>query len=187
MTAEPRSIAAGLSNPWRFGAWDILWLQLLVAPAFLAPVYAEHHATHPYLELLAFLLAPTCYVAAMTAIARRRDHRRTSVVFTKVRQGVLYGVVFGLLSIIPAVVYEGAPDLLVQLELLGSINQAKVAGNRGVFYWLLISTFAPFVLVPLFVLLHYALVGAATGGVCGLLQDRWLEGARRIAVGRTGY
>jgi hypothetical protein len=175
--------AIGKPNRWRFGIRDLIWIQLLFAPAFLAPIYSRHGAGQAYLTLFAFLLAPGCFVAAVTMVGPGRNVPRPSTVMAKVCRGAFYGALFGALSLLPVIMYDMFADLRMELHLLGNLYAASVwarvwADPFG-FLIHLATTFAPFVLMPLFILLHYALIGATTAGVAGIAKG-WLSNNNRL-------
>lgn len=157
---------------------DVIWLQVLVAPAFLAPAYVRPQLMHPYLQLLALLLAPACYVAILILAAPRRDSDRPFKVIASIRGGVFYGALFGLLSRVPLTVYEMSGNLRLELQMLGNLYYASVRARVGEdpfgFLVHLVSTFAPFVLVPIFILLHFVLIGGATAGIIAIMKDSFV-------------
>jgi len=165
---------------WRFGLASILRLQLLLAPAFLAPVYARGPSGNPYVGLIAFLIAPACYVALLQAVLLRRQARQT--VLSSVRQGAIYGVLFGSLSLVPASLYRALPALQRDLPMIEELI-LRLGGSEG-FLALqpLLITIAPYVLLPLYLLLHYALIGAATGGVSAIVRDLRRSGLRNDRI-----
>jgi hypothetical protein len=153
----------------RFSLASILWLQLLLAPAFLAPVYARGPSGNPYVRLIAVLIAPACYAALLLVIAWRR--RPPQSVLSGVRQGAAYGILFGLLSYVPALLYQMSPRLKTDLPEMEDAF-LRLGGTEGLFALrMLLATMAPYVLLPLYLLLHYALIGAATGGICSIVRD----------------
>jgi hypothetical protein len=147
----------------RFSLPACFWFQLLIIPAFLSPVYYHiNDRNQPYVVLLAFLIAPTCYASAFACRAALRAVKRhtvakRSVVFSALRSGALYGLLFGILALGPIGGFAahdiwtrqppGAPTAAAVRECL---DACLAAG---------------------FVLLNYLVIGSAAGAIVGLIVD----------------
>ena len=142
----------------RFSMFSLLWLQLLIAPAFLSPVYYRiNDPNHPYVLLLAFLIAPICYVTVFSTIRalrvrKKQSDDKRSVVFAAVRRGAFFGVLFSAMALGP----------LAILAFFDSRDWLFFTWAEILREWLLVACFAA---------IHYVIIGAATGGVVGLLVD----------------
>jgi hypothetical protein len=153
-------------RPFRLSLSGFFLLQLLIAPAFLAPLYyGMHGRSHPYVMMLAALIAPTGYVAvfsyraAARAVSQQLEGRGASVVFAALRSGIVFGVLFGTL-VLGSLAVLWIRDLLRSdlswQQFLGECMNAAIAGS--------------------IIFAHYSLIGAATGGAVGLAVDvigRW--------------
>jgi hypothetical protein len=143
----------------RLTTTNFLLLQLLVAPAFLGPLYYQMPwRNRPLLMFVTLLLAPASYVAVFAYRATVRSltqptATRRSVVFTAIRWGLLFGFVFGLLVVASLAV----PWLANRLPAIfaGDAIALRRTALEGPF-------------VASFILLHYLLIGAATGGLVGI-------------------
>jgi len=114
--------------------------------------------------LFAVLLAPVSYVAVFSCRASARSiaqqsSTRQSVVFAAIRSGALFGTLFGLLVV-------GSLAVLLCRDTLSS----GLTPSSAALTWLNGA------LLGAFILLHYILIGAATGGLVGIAADvgsRW--------------
>lgn len=133
--------------------------QLLVAPAFLAPIY--YHVpdrSHPYAALLAYLIAPVTYVGLFASrnllhAAARGPAWRRSTVFRAILSGTFYGTIFGAL-------------VVTSLGVVLIFDQRSTPPKYPLLFLALHA-----VVLGGFILLHYCLIGAATGGLVGLVVD----------------
>jgi len=147
-------------RPCRLTLPRFFLLQLLVSPAFLGPLYYEMPGRNrPLVMLFAMLLAPACYVAVFAyratvhSLAQQAPVRR-SLVFAAIRTGMLYGLLFGLL-IVGSLSFLWCRDTWSAGLTLTSAPLAWLDGA----------------ICGAFILLHYFLIGAATGGLVGLAVD----------------
>jgi hypothetical protein len=162
----------------RLSLWSMFELQLVVSPLFLAPLYLPGHVSaHPYVHAISFLLAPIVYVAALELLFTR-SHVEKWPVLAAARRGGAWGVVFGLLSMVPAQLWEQlvrSAHWRIEFMLLGNLFnpsvRAQVWARPGDFLAYLAALILGLPVLILFVLLHYALIGAAVGGVAGLVKD----------------
>jgi hypothetical protein len=131
--------------------------QLFISPAFVAPLYYESpERRHPYVVLLACLIAPVAYVGlfvSRSAFALHRAGRRSSTVFASIRSGICFGAVFGAL-------------VLSTLAMLVLVNRFYSPPKYSFLVFLLNA-----VVLGAFIELHYVLIGAATGGLVGLAAE----------------
>jgi len=163
--------------PRRFSLSSLFKLQLLVLPLFLAPLYLpSHQTTHPYAYAIGLLVAPVVYVAALELLFARAAEGKWPV-FTAVRRGGAFGTIFGLLAMAPGQIWTSLGPIvrwhnqfiaLWSLWKPGEIAAHYAAMFLGLPAWIL------------FVLLHYALIGAAVGGIVALVR-----GGRRKLVTTT--
>src|SRR5688500_17150004 len=144
----------------RLNITKLFLVQLLVAPAFLGPLYYDMPSRNrPYLTLFAMLVAPVFYVAvfAYRAAARGLAHpprARRSVVYAAIPSGVLFGGLFGLLLV-------GSLAVLWCRDIF----------SHGLVAPVTIEAWARGPLLGSFIIVHYLLIGAATGGLVGLAVD----------------
>jgi hypothetical protein len=108
--------------------------------------------------MFTLLVAPISYVAVFAyfgARAAAREPRPTpSIVFSALRSGVLFGTVFGVLVF----------GSLAVLWCRDQWNANRATVNAP---WILLQG----ALVGGFLLLHYLVIGAATGGLVGMAVD----------------
>jgi hypothetical protein len=164
---------------YRFGLGSLFRLQLVLAPLFLIPLYLRVHEQHPYVIGLALLVAPAMYVSALL-LWSPSPRGSASRVFAMTRGGAMWGIVFGILSMLPATVIEWAPrfaqwktQVLVLSNVIYYANvRVQVWEHPGEFLLHVSGLFLGLPLLLLFILLHYALIGAAVGGVIGLVKNR---------------
>jgi hypothetical protein len=149
---------------FRLSSANFFLLQLLIAPAFLGPLYYDPPGRgRPLVQLLTLLVAPVSYVAvfafrAARSVARERRASR-SIVFSALRSGVAFGAIFGLLVI--------ASLAAVWCRDQWSANLATANAP-----WILLEG----AIVGAFLLLHYLVIGAATGGLVGMAVDVFCRG-----------
>jgi len=163
--------------PRRFGLWSLFRLQLLLCPVFLAPLYLHSRQHDVFLDAVAALLAPICYVAALVLLFPATD-RRAVPAFAQIRRGAALGVLFGSLSMIPAQLLMSMGHIrvwLLEVALLPHLaNPATRAAlwsdpERLLGYLNVLFSFPFFFLL---ILVQYALIGAAVSGVIALATDR---------------
>ena len=157
-----------MSN-FRLTLTNFFLLQLLVAPAFLGPLYYDMPSRdRPYLTLFTVLVAPIVYVAVFVyrGAARCLAHpprTKRSVVYAAIPSGVLFGGVFGLLLV-------GSLAVLWCRDIFSAGLAAPIT----------IEAWARGPLLGSFIIVHYLLIGAATGGLVGIALDvcsRWQSSA----------
>jgi len=176
---------------FRFGLWSLFRLQLVFAPLFLIPVYVnvDQHQ-HPYVRGLALLLAPAAYVVALMMLFPENGQSRPRV-FPSVWQGAVFGVLFGALSMVPAMFIQWLPrfpqwkmkaEMLANVFFYASVRE-QYAAHPGEFFLRVFGLVAGGPVMLSFVLLHYALIGAAVGGVIGLQFNRRRHMASPIRPG----
>jgi len=152
---------------WRFSLRALFWFQLLLLPAFLSPFYSNIHELHPYVSLIAVLVAPVCYVGLLVLLAHPRacaTHRRP--VLTSVRSGALFGIVFCAFAIGPL----AARFFFERLTLLHG-QYAGFANLETMLLQFAGSLALEIVAVAAFLLFNFAVLGAAVGGIIGLGRD----------------
>jgi hypothetical protein len=152
----------------RLNIVNLFFLQLFVAPAFLGPLYYEMPwRNRPLVMFVTLLLAPTSYVAVFTYRATVRSLTKPStnnrsIVFTSVRWGVAFGLLFGSLLVASLAVpwfSELLPAIFAGEALApGDVRALRRAAWEGL-------------IAPPFILVHYLLIGAATGGLVGMAVD----------------
>lgn len=162
MGSETHSDMRAKQGRFHLSLASLFRLQLVVAPLFLSGFYGSlgpEGGLHPYLVLIAVLIAPLIYVTLLVAWQPQRQaqiSRRT--VILQILQGGLYGVLFCALALGPlAVLY--AVELAINLSLPGALE---------------------FSVVIAYVLLHYVIVGSLVGSIVGIARDtvEWI-GSRR--------
>jgi hypothetical protein len=166
-------------KPLRFGLWSLFRLQLVLAPLFLVPIYLNIPRQHPYVAGLALLLAPAAYVAALLILFPLERERRLGVL-PSVWRGARWGALFGSLSMVPAMVMQWLPqfghwlreaEMLANVLFYASVRQ-QFGDHLGEVFMRLFGLVFGGPLLMGFILLHYALIGAAVGGVTGLVINR---------------
>jgi len=98
MTSVPKAEALGPARRWQFRLGSLVWLQLLVAPAFLSPFYFASRGEHATIALIASLVALLCYVSFLVAWGLPVDVQRRSPVLAAALRGAIYGAAFFLLA-----------------------------------------------------------------------------------------
>jgi hypothetical protein len=157
----------------QFSVRTLLTLQFGVAPLFLAPAYADYktHAYqfNPWTALLWLVVPPLVYALVLAAITLRRSKTSPSV-FSGVCRGVWFGVLFGLLSWGPS----GIPAILRDVGHFCAALRAWISNGYPPIPLRLVceaagQTLGEYLLLSAFWLVHYALFGAASGGVAAVL------------------
>jgi hypothetical protein len=128
-------------------------LQLLVAPLFLAGFYSSlgpGNGLHPYVTLIAALIAPLIYVTLLVAWPLHRQSLVLSrTVISQIRQGGLYGILFCVLALGPLAVRYSI-DLAISRNVSAALE---------------------LIVVIAYALLHYVVIGSAIGGAVGIVRE----------------
>jgi hypothetical protein len=153
---------------WRFSLQTLFWWQLFLVPLFLSPLYGERpQIQHPYVGLVMFTLAPVCYSALFVLWARDTLDRQRLPVLAAVRRGAMFGALFGLLA-------WGGVLLLHSVEVIAGFGDLLGRPNPLYYVPLAVLSLGERLLVLGYLfLVHYVLLGAATGGAIGLARDVW--------------
>jgi len=176
-SGEPSNDAASKCPRLQFGLLSLLRFQLLIVPALLSPVYHRiYDRNHPYVVLLAFLVAPICYISVFSSIRAMRIRKqrfdiKRSVVFAAIRCGACFGALFSVMAIGPLVV-------LTFVDIFGSMS--------GLTQMEILLGFAVMFLVAVEAVFIYAILGAATGGAIGLFVDARRNQTPQNATKPTG-
>ncbi len=151
---------------FRLSLASLFRLQLLVAPLFLAGFYASlgpGSGLHPYLVLVAALIAPLIYVTLLVAWQPLRQVQGANrTVITQIGKGALYGTLFCVLALGPLAVRYSI-ELAISRDIPGSLE---------------------LIVVIAYVLLHYVVIGSAAGGAVGIVKELIERvGRRRVPFG----
>jgi hypothetical protein len=169
MGSETKSDVRSNQERFHLSLASLFRLQLLVSPLFLSAYYGSlgpRHGFHPYLLLIAALIAPLIYVTLLVASQaplQGRHQRRTVIV--QIFQGGLYGVLFCVLALGPLAV-------LYAIELATSFH---------------VPSMLEFCVVIAYVLLHYVVIGSLVGGLVGIARDVVESIAHRHEPASTQY
>ncbi len=164
MSREAKLIPTAKAGRFHLGLSSLFWLQLLVTPVFLSPFYRSLGplgGIHPYVALIALLVAPAIYVALILGLPllRRTQGRRHSVTI-HLGYGSLYGLLFCTLAFGPLAV-------LSAVELVTTRNPGRA-----------LELIIELIVVSAFLLLHYCIIGAVVGGGVGITADLFERYAR---------
>jgi len=147
---------------FRFGLTSLLWFQVLVTPIFLSPFYKSlngNNRFHPYITLVAVLLAPALYVTLLALWPAQRNHSDSrQSAFIQLGRGALYGLLFCILAFGPLAVMS-----IIELVLAPDVPKA-----------------IQLTVVSAFLLMHYAVIGAVVGGGVGIIKDLWSYSRRAL-------
>lgn len=169
-SSMPRNLKAKL----RFNVWDLLKFQFLLSPMFLAVPYADYQSSagvsNPFQSLAWFVLPPMLYVLLFVTFKLRRTASR-SYVFTGVRYGTMYGLLFGGLAWGPIGCPAIAGAISEFCKLLGLAHRRGLPITFPLVTEIAKETFTYVGIVAAFCMVHYAVIGAALGAVAGLMVD----------------
>ena len=147
----------------RFSLGQLLFWPFFLAPLFLMPVAMRGSSgVHPLVQLASAVVAPVAYVSVLVWLRWRRDvaaaGARRSFVFVCIGRGVAYALLMALMTY-GWLLYQPLRRL-VELAWEGWLSAA----------WreLVWVPLWPAALVGVF----YTMMGAATGGIVGLVLDR---------------
>ena len=159
----------------RFNVWDLLRIQVMIAPLFLAASYADYnsHANqfHPFKALAWFVAPPLLYVFLLVA-TKLRGTAPSSFVFSSLRLGIVFGILFGVLTWGPS----GGPAIARALGKFRDTLDAYVRNKPPISLGMILvaakeTRIHEIGLVFAFWLLHYAVLGAASGAVAGVVMQ----------------
>jgi hypothetical protein len=157
------------SKRWyHFSLSALLLLQVRLSPVFLGPLYqrfeSEELNIHPLAALAAIIIAPAAYAAvfSLSAVVGAQyaadKCKAGSVVLAAVRSGIISSAIFGVLVI---------GSLLVNWTWLGARARLE---ESGVYSSFTVSGITFFVAISF---LYWLAIGAASGGIVGLVADKW--------------
>jgi len=126
----------------------------------MSPFYYNIQQQHPYVALAALLLAPLAYVAILAGSfeGTQFSGQRAAVIRLVLCGGIL-GVLFCVLALGPLVV-----------PFVRTAVSSGVPGPE-----VIASATLQFTMFTGFVLFHYAVLGAAAGGITGLARDLLIQ------------
>ena len=165
------------SQPW-WKHWTLarcFTVQLIVAPLFISPFYNNSHDTlHPYLGLCAFIFGPVIYCALLSFLRLRNlfgssPRVRRSLTLVATWAGMLYGLLFCALAWGPNAIFVIWRQAGSFLQDVGQMSQRDWFSQWA---WRVIGE--PVLMIGL-TLLHYAILGAASGIVAAVVfrASRW--------------
>lgn len=166
---------------WHFNVWDLLKLQVILSPLFLALAYWDYqpraYQFDPFTALAWFLVPPCLYVFLLVTF-RLRSAVPHSYVFAGIRQGIFFGLLFGGLSWGPF----GIPAILRALfefcKLIGLAVRRNLPMSGTMIVECASETLAKVGIITGLLLVHYAVVGAASG-VLAAVTMQWITCVRK--------
>lgn len=139
----------------RISLASLLMIQLSISPVLLSPFYGTFgpdrwETLNPVVALVSMVLAPACYAAVFVAWSefRRRNASRRSLL-RLIGHGCLYGSLFCVLSL-------GPLAIPVVIDLVRGSDVVHPVG---------------FVTLVVVALAYYVMIGAAMGGIVGIVRD----------------
>lgn len=151
----------------------MFWWQVLLAPLCLGGLYARLGPSGDFALFVGMLLAAVCYTAIFVWWAKDSLDRRRLRVLGAVYYGAMYGALFGFL-------FWGLafpPRLIEPFVRLanGDPRYAVVGAQPWGALLMALGGLGGFVLIVGIVALHFCFLGAATGGVIGMLRDLFMR------------
>ena len=160
---------------YRFNVWNLLRFQVMIAPLFLAASYADYNSPSnqfdPFQALAWFVAPPLLYVFLLVT-TKLRSTAPSSFVFPSIRLGIVFGILFGVLSWGPS----GGPAIARALGEFRDTLDAYLRTRPPISLRMILAAaketrIGVIGLVFGFWLLHYAVLGAASGAVAGVAMQ----------------
>lgn len=172
--------------------WDLFRIQLLIAPLFLARVYANANSPDfqrdQFARLAWFLVPPLLYVFLLVA-TKLRNSECPSYVISGLRLGILFGLLFCVLAWGPL----ACPTMVKGLDAFwGTIGIISRRGYPPMSFAVVMAvskeTLGEIGFISAFVIFHYLILGAFSGIIAGATMQyfaRRYPPPLRPKLGRT--